>query len=209
MSATPEEKEDATPAISKQKEVDYDDCDFKELPPEVMKAAKFLGYTRSIWDHNGKIPIENKDWEDLTEAEQTAARTLGYNREKWDYGSDSSWSSSDNLEPPQKTEKVVVKTEKNSFSILDGIVDPFASMNASFWGFSTASAEPLDEPPLSKSKLTESDITTSLYRTTGNGNENGTGYRKGKRKNSKHSVTEYGDHPFDELPKTFSRQHGL
>lgn len=218
MSTTPKEKEEAasaiskekeievileelpqeaTSAISKEKEVDYDDCDFEELPPEVKKAAKSLGYTSSIWDYDGKVPIENKDWEDLTAEEQTAARTLGYNREKWDYGSDSSSSSSDNLEPLQKTEKVGMNTEKNACGVLDGIVEPLAGTSASIC-CSKDIPELLDKPPLSKSRITESDITTSLYQRqsmvgmTGNGN--------GKRKSSKHSVTKYGEHCFDELP---------
>jgi len=74
---------------------EYDEYDFDDLPSEVKKAAKCLGFTRSIWDNDGKIPLESKAWADLTEAQQNAACTIGYTKEKWEGGSDSSSSSSD------------------------------------------------------------------------------------------------------------------
>lgn len=73
----------------------YDECDFDDLPIEVKEAAKLLGFTPSIWDNDGNIPIKSTDWADLTVAQQNAASTLGYTKEKWNDGSSSSSSSSD------------------------------------------------------------------------------------------------------------------
>ena len=79
-------------------EINYDDYDFKELPPDVMEAAKSLGYTKKIWDRGGKAPIEEYDWDELTAEQQSAARALGYTKQKWDEDSDSGSSSSEELE---------------------------------------------------------------------------------------------------------------
>lgn len=38
----------------------YDDYDWKELPPEVQEAAKTLGYTKKIWDNEGKVRIQQE-----------------------------------------------------------------------------------------------------------------------------------------------------
>lgn len=89
-------------SIPEEKEISYDDCDFRELPADVKKAAKFLGYTRSIWDKGGKVPVESKDWSELTEDELQAACILGYTKDKWDNESDSSSSASDNQEAPER-----------------------------------------------------------------------------------------------------------
>lgn len=62
----------------------YDCCDWDELPKEAQKAAMALGYTESIWDSDGKSPIENKDWDELSKAEQAAAKILGYDEDSWD-----------------------------------------------------------------------------------------------------------------------------
>jgi len=72
----------------------YEEYDFDDLPPEVRNAAKFLGYTSSIWDKDGKVPLEKKDWAELTKEQQGAASVLGYTAEKWDNESDSDSSSS-------------------------------------------------------------------------------------------------------------------
>lgn len=84
----------------------YEECDFDDLPDEVKKAAKFLGFTRATWDNDGEIPIESKDWVELTPEQQKAATTIGFTQEKWDNDdsdsdSDSS-SSSSSSEPPTR-----------------------------------------------------------------------------------------------------------
>ena len=81
---------------SSDNEANYEEYDFDDLPKEVKRAAKFLGFTSSIWDRDGKIPIESKEWDELTAAQQKAAGTIGYTQAKWDDSdSDSSSSSSE------------------------------------------------------------------------------------------------------------------
>jgi hypothetical protein len=75
--------------IPEEKEGKYDEYDFQDLPAEVKRAAKILGYTHSIWDKDESIPIEEKEWSNLTEAEQKAATIIGYTKNKWDSDSDS------------------------------------------------------------------------------------------------------------------------
>ena len=62
----------------------YDDYDWKELPDDVKKACKVLGYDRKLWDKDGKAACEDKDWDELTPDEQAAAKILGYNQKSWD-----------------------------------------------------------------------------------------------------------------------------
>jgi len=62
----------------------YDDYDWRELPEDAKAAAEKLGYTKQIWDKDGKAPIEEKDWEELTDEEKAAAQVLGYDEKKWD-----------------------------------------------------------------------------------------------------------------------------
>jgi len=90
------------PTVPEDKEASYDDCDYDDLPSDVKRAARLLGYTRSIWDNDGKVPIESKDWDKLTTTQQSAASTLRYTKEKWDNESDGSSSSSSSSEEPEK-----------------------------------------------------------------------------------------------------------
>ena len=34
----------------------YDDCDWKELPEDVQKAAEALGYNKKMWDKTKNLP---------------------------------------------------------------------------------------------------------------------------------------------------------
>ena len=70
------------------RDVCYDHYDWKDLPKDIRKAARVLGYTKKIW--NGSLePIEcDKYWEDLTQIEQNAAKKLGYDEMKWNVDSD-------------------------------------------------------------------------------------------------------------------------
>lgn len=61
----------------------YDDYDWKELPEEAKEAAKFLGYTKSIWDKDGKAPCEDNEWEELSKEQQDAATVLGFDEKSW------------------------------------------------------------------------------------------------------------------------------
>ncbi len=117
-SDTSESKTETQVASSKseKKDVNYDDLDFQELPPEVKEAAKFLGYTKKIWNRDGKIPLEDNDWDELTPEQQKAALVMGYNREKWDAESDSD-SDSDESEPlhkPITTKTLALKSSLSS-----------------------------------------------------------------------------------------------
>ena len=62
----------------------YEDYDWKELPDEVKKAAKFLGYSKKMWNNDAEPPVSDKDWIDLTPEQQEAASVLGYTKETWD-----------------------------------------------------------------------------------------------------------------------------
>jgi hypothetical protein len=64
--------------------VDYDDCDWDDLPLVVQKAALTLGYNQSLWDANKEPSQADKYWRHLNQEEREAAETLGYNEEKWD-----------------------------------------------------------------------------------------------------------------------------
>jgi len=63
---------------------DYEDTDWKDLPPKVQRAAEILGYNERMWDKGKDPPSEDKSWRRLSFAEQEAAQILGYTKEKWD-----------------------------------------------------------------------------------------------------------------------------
>lgn len=62
---------------------EWDDYDWKELPDNIKAAAKTLGFTKSIWDKDGKAPSEENEWEELTKEQQAAATTMGYTETTW------------------------------------------------------------------------------------------------------------------------------
>jgi hypothetical protein len=67
----------------------YDDYDWHELPVEVQKAARVLGYTSSMWDSDKEPKTCEKDWGRLTSEERVSASKLGYDQSKWEGGKDS------------------------------------------------------------------------------------------------------------------------
>lgn len=62
----------------------YDDYDWDELPEDVKAAAELLGYTKKIWDTDGKPETHDYDWDDLSEDQKKAAAVFGYDKDKWD-----------------------------------------------------------------------------------------------------------------------------
>jgi hypothetical protein len=62
----------------------YDDVSFDRLPTEAQKAAEFLGWTRSSWNANNAVPVEEKPWKDLTDDEKAACKALGWSQSIWD-----------------------------------------------------------------------------------------------------------------------------
>jgi hypothetical protein len=187
--AVVEEKEVTTSAIRQEKDINYDDLDFDELPTKALKAAKLLGYTSSTWDNDKKIPIESKDWVDLTAAEQNAASIIGYTREKWDDSdSDSSSSSSSSVHSPRRQpDTAVVNVEKDEWVTFSreeidlanfGIIENCGSL--------VSPAEPWDEPP--SSVINESDLASIATS------------RSLMQHGSTYSLTNYGVYRFEHLP---------
>ena len=72
----------------------YEDYDWDELPTKAKDAAEVLGYTRTLWDTDGDVPIDDLYWDKLSPEQQSAAKVLGYDKAGWDEGSSSSSSSS-------------------------------------------------------------------------------------------------------------------
>jgi len=62
----------------------YDDMSFDRLPPEAQDAAECLGWTRSSWNANDRIPTEEKKWNELTDNEKSACQSLGWSQKLWD-----------------------------------------------------------------------------------------------------------------------------
>ena len=60
--------------------------DWKDLGQEEQEAARALGFTKSTWNKDGKVPAEDLDWEELTYEQQEAAKVLGYDQKSWDEG---------------------------------------------------------------------------------------------------------------------------
>jgi hypothetical protein len=98
------------PAAASPCGVDYEAYDFDDLPKVAKKAANFLGFTRSIWDKDGKIPVESKDWDDLTAKQKKAATILGYTQAKWD-DSDSDSSSLASMKKEAKSLEFITSTK--------------------------------------------------------------------------------------------------
>lgn len=103
--SSPTRHETKMRVIPEEKEEKYEEYDFQELPAEVKRAAKILGYTLSIWNKGGSVPNEEKEWSDLTEAEQKAATILGYTKDNWDSDSDSDSDSEMPVIPEEEKEK--------------------------------------------------------------------------------------------------------
>lgn len=40
----------------------YDGCRWKDLPEDAKNAAKVLGYKKTIWNEDDKIPADDKEW---------------------------------------------------------------------------------------------------------------------------------------------------
>lgn len=60
----------------------YEDVDWDKLLPDVLAAAKELGYTKEIWDaEDGKIDLEDKEWDELTADEKRLLSVCGYNED--------------------------------------------------------------------------------------------------------------------------------
>jgi hypothetical protein len=70
--------------------INIDECDWDELPSEIQKAAKVLGYNKKMWDADQAPPSDDKYWHELSKLEQKSARKLGYDKEKWNDGSSGS-----------------------------------------------------------------------------------------------------------------------
>ena len=62
----------------------YEDHAWNELPNHVRKAAKVLGYTRTMWNNDEDSKIWKKDWRQLTTKQRNAAKLLGYDDVTWD-----------------------------------------------------------------------------------------------------------------------------
>jgi signal recognition particle subunit SEC65 len=75
--------------VTESTSVSYNDLDWDDLPADVQKAAKILGYTARMWDDDREPKSSDKDWKELTAAEQEAAEKLGHNQLEWDSDGDS------------------------------------------------------------------------------------------------------------------------
>eukprot|EP00579_Thalassiosira_antarctica_P002174 CAMPEP_0201865104 /NCGR_PEP_ID=MMETSP0902-20130614/14_1 /ASSEMBLY_ACC=CAM_ASM_000551 /TAXON_ID=420261 /ORGANISM="Thalassiosira antarctica, Strain CCMP982" /LENGTH=68 /DNA_ID=CAMNT_0048389745 /DNA_START=48 /DNA_END=254 /DNA_ORIENTATION=+ len=62
----------------------YDDLDWKELPQDVMEAAKKLGFDEKMWDKDKDSKCCDEVWDDLDDNQRQAAGVLGYTKETWD-----------------------------------------------------------------------------------------------------------------------------
>ena len=198
MSVIPEDKE-----VTVSEVVNYDNYDFKDLPDEVKEAARYLGYTSSIWDDDGTIPIYNNDWDDLTIEEQNAARVLGYSRDKWDHGSDSNSSSSPSLNP-----KTVQNSKKESFRnekarVVRDVASSSDCETGAWANFSSICALDLRAPG-DESCLRNTEYDTSSLIPRGISSEHIWIQNVNREKPSYH-VTNYGNYRFDELPSDKQR----
>jgi hypothetical protein len=62
----------------------FGEWDWEELPPKIVKAAKALGYTQTIWEEDRGDPSAfEKYWKELTSEEREAAKALGYTDNSW------------------------------------------------------------------------------------------------------------------------------
>jgi len=61
----------------------YEDEDWDQLPSEVQKAAKTMGYSKKTWDHDQATERFDEDWWDLTTEQRDAAGVLGYDEATW------------------------------------------------------------------------------------------------------------------------------
>ena len=65
--------------------INYDNYDWKELPPQVKQAAKQLQWTPKSWNQNSDYPpIYYQPWSQLSGVEQDAATVLGYTIGAWE-----------------------------------------------------------------------------------------------------------------------------
>lgn len=75
-----------TPVRAVNNVCEYTDYDWAELSSAEKVAWGDLGYSKRLWDGNGKSPASDMDWSELTSAEKRAAQSLGYTPSSWDSG---------------------------------------------------------------------------------------------------------------------------
>ena len=66
----------------------YGDSWWADLPKDIQRAFKVLGWDQVSWDTGVPPPSENMLWDELTLAMQSAARVIGYTQETWDQEED-------------------------------------------------------------------------------------------------------------------------
>ncbi|KAL7568012.1 hypothetical protein ACA910_004596 [Epithemia clementina (nom. ined.)] len=72
------------PLSMRTRNIQYDDLDWDELPPNVRSAAQSLGYNEHMWKNNLEPAAADRGWRRLTPEEREAASMLGFDKEKWD-----------------------------------------------------------------------------------------------------------------------------
>jgi len=61
-----------------------DNGDWSDLSPEEKEAALALGYTKAMWDNEGKNDlIDGNDWTEMSPEQMAALRVLGYSAFNW------------------------------------------------------------------------------------------------------------------------------
>lgn len=73
--------------ISSPEEI-YGDSWWADLPKDIKRAFKVLGWDQVSWDTGINPPSENMSWDELTLAMQGAAGVIGYTQETWDLEED-------------------------------------------------------------------------------------------------------------------------
>jgi hypothetical protein len=67
---------------------------WNDLPDDARQAAETLGYSRTAWDEDSRIPLGEKYFSQLTQDQRRAAIILGYDSQTWNEHTESNLTSS-------------------------------------------------------------------------------------------------------------------
>ena len=59
------------------------DLGWRDLTAEQRTAAKLCGYSKSAWDNDKDVEIEQRSWAEVSEEQRAALSCLGYTQQTW------------------------------------------------------------------------------------------------------------------------------
>lgn len=66
------------------KDMKFELCEWKKLPPNAKTACKELGYDEEKWDNGEEVEVSWTHWWDLTDKQKKAVEILGWDEKAWE-----------------------------------------------------------------------------------------------------------------------------